>query len=156
MSYRQVAALIKTELESISTIENVQDYGRHTVDWDEIVSLFKDSNDRLHVWIIEWNTVTPDLEAIGSRAVSYEHNITLWGLLSLKDDTATQKTLEDEADSILDLFNGQKKIGDASFNVIIPDDELCSLEEMDTAKFSNVLCNRAQMTLKVNELRAYS
>jgi hypothetical protein len=158
MSYRALATTIKAQIETISTIEKVQDYGRHTIDWDEIATLFKDSNNRIHVWIIEWRNVDPELVATGSRAISYPHNITLWGLLGLKDDTATQKTLEDEADSIMDLFNAQKDLIDSvtiTTKYVMPDDELCSLENMDHIKLSNVLCNRVEMKLSYEELRSY-
>ncbi len=158
MSYRALATTVKAQLETISTIEKVQDYGRHTVDWEKIAELFKDTDDRIHVWIIEWNNVDPELIATGSRAISYPHNMTLWGLMSLKDNVATQKTLEDEADSILDLFNAQKNLIDSvssTTKYIMPDDELCSLSNMDHAKLSGVLCNRAQMELVYEELRSY-
>jgi hypothetical protein len=158
MSYNALATTIKTQLETISTIEKVQDYGRHTVDWDKIAELFKDSNNRIHAWIIEWNNVDPELIATGSRAISYPHNMTLWGLFGLKDTAETQKTLQTEVDAVLDLFNGQKDLIDSvtsTIKYIMPDDDLCSLTSIDHATFSGVLCNRAQVNLSYEELRSY-
>jgi hypothetical protein len=155
MSYSQVRAVIKSTLEGISTIEKVQDYSRHTVDWDEIATFFKDTNNRIHVWIIEWNNTDNVLEAVGTRVYSYNHNITLWGLYGLKDSEATQKTFEDEVDTVLDTFNALEWLLSGSTR-IARQNEPAVLANLDHATLSDVLCHRAQIDINYNEQRVYS
>jgi hypothetical protein len=154
MSYSTIRAVVKSTLEGISTIEKVQDYRRHHVEWDKIATSFKDTNNRIHGWIIEWDSADPELEASGSRVYSYIHTIRLIGLYSLVDIDATGKTFEDECDTILDTFNALEWLESGSTKVARIQ-EPAILENIDEAEFVGVLCHRAFIILKYNEQRSY-
>ena len=155
MSYSTLRAFVKTTLEGINTIEKVQDYRRHHVEWDKIASSFKDSNNRIHAWIIEWDNSEPELEAVGSRVFSYIHTVRLIGLYSLNDTNATGKTFEDECDSVLDEFNAVEWITNNGSNFARLH-EPAKLDSIDEAEFSGVLCHRAFISMQFNETRSYT
>jgi hypothetical protein len=153
MSYSQIRSVVKSTLEGISTIEKVQDYKRHHVEWDKIATSFKDSNNRIHGWTILWGGAEPIIAATGSRVYDYIHRIRLVGVYSLIDNDATAKVFEDECDTVLDTFNAIEWLTSGNTKVARME-EPAVLEEPDEAMFVDVLCHRATIVLTYKEPRS--
>jgi hypothetical protein len=147
MSLSAIRAEIKSKLESVTGIGQVQDYRRHTIDWNEIATLFK-SGSKINGWIIDWTSAPQTKEASGSIILNRRHTFRVWGLYSLKDNVASAKTFDDLVEAILNEFS---KDQDLIQYVRWPDDAPPGIVAMDEQMFTGVLCHRAQLALVYEE-----
>ena len=147
MSVAQIRADIKTKLESIENVGKVSDYRRHTVDWEEIAKNFKEGG-RINGWIIEWNDMTPTLVATGSIAIQRKHTFRIWGLYSLRDDTASAKIFEGIIEEVCDEFDKERDLPNARARWFEPS----RLVGINEGLFAGVLCHRSEIILSYEEL----
>lgn len=147
MSLSTIRAAIKTELESISNVGKVQDYRRHHIDWDKIISSFVDGG-KVNAWIIEWRDAAGDKIAVGSLVVERRHTFRLFGLYSLKDLTESAKTFEDIVEEVMDQFD---KLDNQTLTTGVRWFVPSRLQSIDEGLFAGILCHRAEVILSFSE-----
>ncbi len=150
MSVQEIRNNIKSKLESLD-IAKVQDYRRHTVDWDEVAEFFK-KNGRINGAIISWRDMTPTKEASGSIAIRRQHTFRIDWMYSLRDDTGSQKTFENLVEDALDEFDKEQDLPNAKARWFEP----ARLVGITEGMFSGVLCHRAEIILSYEELIGFA
>lgn len=101
MSFTDIRAGIKTKLESISGIENVNDFVIWSDDWDSLLTYFvKDG--RVNTWQI--GLISAPAPVLDSELVTNVYNIGLFGLYSIKTDQESSKTFEDLCLKVINEF----------------------------------------------------
>lgn len=150
MSLQEIRDDIKTKFDSLDIAE-VQDYRRHTVDWDEIAANFKKGG-RINVAFISWNDMTAIKEASGSVAIRRQHTFRIDWLYSLRDDTASQKSFENLVEDAMDEFDKEQDLPTAKARWFEP----ARLVGITEGMFSGVLCHRAEIILSFEELIGFA
>jgi len=147
MSLELIRAKIKSKLESISGIGNVQDYSRHTVNWDEVETFFK-KDGRLHLWEIGWASGSQEKTFSGCLALKRIHRFEIVGVYALKDAVASAKTFENLVEDVLDEFTKEEEL---ISKVRWPEDEPPNLASIEERMFVGALCHRALINLVYEE-----
>jgi len=145
MSLSTIKTAIKTKLEAIDNVGKVQDYRRHHIDWDKIISSFVD-NGKVNAWIIEWRDAAGDKIAVGDLVVERRHTFRLFGLYSLKDLTASAKTFEGIVEEVMDAFDKNETLA-SGVRWFAPS----RLQSIDEGMFAGILCHRAEVILSFSE-----
>jgi len=147
MSWSNIRAQIKTELEKISDVGKVNDYRRHLVSWEKIAEGFLD-NGKINGWIIDWSSMRGQKESDTPPVIRRFHTIRIWGLYGLKDVVASAKTFEGIVEDVIDHFDALQDLGGGTKARW---SEPARIESMDEAMFVGVLCHRAQILLSYFE-----
>jgi hypothetical protein len=102
VSEATILAQIKSILSGVSGVSNVYDYQRWTDKWDTFLSLFKDTNDKIHGWDISRRSTFEVLISPSEYQRVYEY--LLRGFYGLKDEDATETTFQTLIEAICDEF----------------------------------------------------
>jgi len=149
MSLQEIRDDIKTKLVSLD-ITKVQDFRRHTVDWDEVATFFK-KNGRINGAIISWRDMTPAKES-DPLAIRRQHTFRIDWMYSLRDDTASQKSFENLVEDALDEFDKEQDLPNAKARWFAP----ARLVGITEGMFAGILCHRAEIILSYEELIGFA
>lgn len=145
MSYSTILPEIKSVLNGVSGVANVNDYLRYSSDITTMKSLFI-SGGIFHVWFIT-RTSAPTTANIDNQ-VFRQHQFELLGFYELNDANESEKTFQQLADTIMDTF-------DLKANLTLGDtcDQLqaAQLLEFSQVEFSGVLCHHARILIAADE-----
>jgi len=143
MSYATVLAQIKSVLEGVSGIANVQDYLRWGATEAE-VDAWAVSSSRLHTW---WITRVATAENWDStHHVLRRHTFRLQGVYALDDSAATEKTFQALIEDVMTAFRSKTTLNNVAELVLPP-----QLEDSSLLPWGGVLCHGARIRLVAEE-----
>ena len=149
---------ISTRIKNVSGIDadTVHEFPRHTNEWSEIYTLFKDDNGNINTWLIRF--VAAPAEWYEHRTQYYnimrEWRFQVWALYSLKESETTATTFETLVEGVLNELSkspGGSKDGQA-VNETVDLMNPAQLINLDEVMFTNILCHRAQIEVSAKEL----
>ena len=101
MSLSTIRASIKSKLESVSGVENVNDFVIWSDDWDTLLG-YHVKDGRVNTWQIGLRNMPEVVIDNGIRSTAFTFN--LFGLYSMKTADATSKTFEEICESVMYEF----------------------------------------------------
>jgi len=105
MAYADIAAAIKTVIESASGTANVYDYTRfNSADPEQMKTLFQSGN-VINTWQITRSLANAEFDGTGVCAVDRENEFTINGYYSIDDSAASEKTFQQLVNDVMDKLN---------------------------------------------------
>jgi hypothetical protein len=138
----ELRAEIKGILEGVYGIGVVQDYRRHSVDWNEIAAMFKHDG-IINGWVIEARSLKSVREQITSRILR-TWGIRVSGIYSLVDAQATAKQFEALVERVVDALDADATLG-GKVHKAGP----CAVTEIAQGSFASALCHICAVDLEV-------
>lgn len=145
MSYSTILAQVKSTLEGVSGVANVNDYIRYSSDLSVMKSLFV-SNSVFHTWFIT-RTSAPS-EASLDAQVFRRHNFELLGFYEVDDSLESEKTFQALCDTIMNTFDDDANL---TLSGTCDQTQAAQLLEFSQVMFSDVLCHHARILLLCDE-----
>ncbi len=147
MSWANIRTQLKTTVEGVAGIGVVHDYQRWTVEADDFDTVFV-TGGRVNAWMITRDRSTEEHEA--SNQDYRAHHVRIFGVYSLDDSDATEKTFSDLMELICDELRGDNDVsGNAESSTpaeVVRDDH---------TTLSGTLCHFGEITFQVREDRTF-
>ena len=148
MSVAAIRAQVKSILQGVANIGQVQDYDRWEINWDNFLTLFKATIggvDQIRGWTI--HVQSEALSYPGTNNVGqFEHLFLLRGYMSLKDASGTEKTFDDLVEAVQKAFLGNYSLNGSAMNAEPP-----QVMVKEVRQLSDVLVHYAEIQLRVRE-----
>jgi hypothetical protein len=152
MGYETILGTIQTELESVTDVGVVHDYGRHTRDYSDYLDLFKttiDDVDQIRGWMISYRGFpeAAPLPEFGHIPGLRDHEFIIDGFLRLDDSAASEKTFGTLVEAVCNELDGSATLHDGS---TYPGASR-AIAVIDLMIFGDVLCHHVNIRQMVTE-----
>lgn len=156
MALATIITNIKTTLDTATNISN-KTYTRLrlTKDWNNFLSLFKDSNDKIHGWMITRVSTGQSCMSQGSQ-LTKTHHIKIIGIYGLKDADDSETTFQTIVENVVTAFNSDDTLSGACFSCTPTDNAPnvagIQVDIFEPRLFGDVLCHYCELSLYPQEI----
>lgn len=159
MSVANIRAQIKAILETVTGIGVVHDYERWAVNWADILSQFKPSNQaKINGWMITRTETEERVHAFGQNQAV--HSFLIRGVYSLDDSEASEKTFQDLIEAIRERFRSNFNLNGSCQSIYPEFGEWAGkagiqADTVEARMFGGVLCHYCELGLGAQEIYTF-
>lgn len=156
MALATIITNTKTTLDGVTNISS-KTYTRLrlTTHWKDFLALFKDSNNKIHGWMITRISTAQSCLAQGSQ-LTKTHHIRIIGVYGLKDADDTETTFQTIVENVVTKFSTDDTLGGACWTCTplqnAPSVSGIQVDVFEPRLFDDVLCHYCELSLYPQEI----